>query len=360
MSVKGEKEMESISIGTLFKFIKPFDGSREKLSSFLSICQSAIDLATSSQKPILLKFIQSQLLGKAEIACSIKDFDDWDQLSEFLKSQFGETKHYAHLLSDLQDCHQLPQEMVSQFALRVETCLSKLITEITLSNKKKSELAGRLAAMDDLALHTFLLGLKPGISNLVRGKNPQNLNSAIDFATAEEKIQKLMYKRHTPSSQNVSMSQRPTQFKPNFRPIHNLNTSSPNQFQVPICRYCKNQGHTIENCKKREYNNAYNIRRQPPQFSTKPIQYPQGSTSTQHPQRPTSSQFQQRPQNSFNRKPFNGRNIRVHFVNDDHNDASDVPNYALDSGFEPEYQSQDDYNPQEENYCIDENEDLNE
>lgn len=67
----------------------------------MSICKSAIDLATESQEPILLKYILSQLEGKAETACSIKEFEDWNQLSEFLKSQFGETKHYAHLLSDL-------------------------------------------------------------------------------------------------------------------------------------------------------------------------------------------------------------------------------------------------------------------
>lgn len=55
-----------------------------------------------------------------------------------------------------------PQENVSQFALRVETCLSQLLTEVSLSNTKVKELPGRAVAMGDLALHHFL-GLHPRI-----------------------------------------------------------------------------------------------------------------------------------------------------------------------------------------------------
>lgn len=255
--IKHEK-VEVVEIGTLFKFIKPFDGTREKLNAFLSNCDNAISLASDAQKPILFKYILSQLGGKAETACSIKEFESWDQLNNFLKTQFGETKHYTHLLADLQECRQTYTEPVNQFALRVETCLSKLLTEVTLSNKKKSELPGRTAAMEDLALHTFLLGLKPDISNLVRGKNPSTLNEAINLATSEEKILNLFSKRNFQTS--TSQRQGP---KPNYpsKPSPNANPrpQMPKQFNridpIPFCRYCKTQGHTIEVCRKREYNN---------------------------------------------------------------------------------------------------------
>ncbi|CAK1554979.1 unnamed protein product [Leptosia nina] len=218
LSIKHEKV--DVEIGTLFKFIKSFDGTREKLNSFLSNCDNATSLASETQKPILFKYILSQLNGKAETACSIKEFDSWDQLNHFLKTQFGETKHYTHLLADLQECRQLNIEPVNQFALRVETCLSKLLTEVTLSNKKKTELLGRTAAMEDLALHTFLLGLKPDISNLVRGKNPSTLNEAINLATSEEKILNLFAKRNS----HTSVPQRQGS-KPNysFKPFPNTN-----------------------------------------------------------------------------------------------------------------------------------------
>lgn len=234
---------ERLELGILFKFIKPFDGNRETLNSFISNCQNAYSLATKPQRPILFKYILSQLEGKAEITCSIKDFESFEQFIEFMKNYFGERKHYAHLLSELQDCRQNYSESVNQFALRIETCLAKLLTEVNISvstKRKKSELTGRVAAMEDLALHTFLVGLNPRLAQIVRCRDPETLNAAISFAVAEEKILHSL-QRKAPTN-NTNDRPRPPQFKPN--------ESRPN-----ICRYCKNIGHTIENCRKRQYNN---------------------------------------------------------------------------------------------------------
>lgn len=248
---KLETEME---LNTLFKFIKTYDGSREKLNSFLINCDNAIDLASETQAPILFKYILSQLEGKAEIACSIKEFYNWNQLKQFLKNQFSIRKHYSHLLTELQETKQSHLETVSQFALRVETCLSQLITEITLTNYAASEIEGRTAAMEDLALHHFTIGLKPNLSLIVRCKSPKSLNEAVSIAISEERILQTIHCRPQPDRS----------FKPSYQyndpnqtqgvQRNFLNTPIPNKNTV-ICRYCKNIGHTIENCRKRQYNN---------------------------------------------------------------------------------------------------------
>lgn len=256
-------EME---LNILFKFIKPYDGSRETINSFINNCNNAYEQASESQKPILFKYILSQLQGKAEIACSIKEFISWEQLREFLKTQFSERKHYTHLLTDLQESKQAPTENVSQYSLKIETCLSQLLTEITLSNTKAKELSGRTAAMEDLALHHFLMGLYPRISNIVRCRAPKNLNEAISLAISEERIQQKMYpKRNNPQfDQNVNNLK--TQV-PLFKPKAQLTQQS--QYKSPqpnyntnnislVCRYCKNIGHDIKDCRKRQYfNNRY-------------------------------------------------------------------------------------------------------
>lgn len=252
-----EESNEKFDISILFKFIKPFDGSREKLNSFISNCNSAYSLGTSSQKPILFKYITSQLEGKAELASSIKEFESWEQLSKFLRTQFGEKKHFTHLLAELQECRQSPSEVVNQFGLKVETCLSKLLTEITLSNKKKHELPGKIAAMEDLALHTFVLGLQPKISNLVRMRDPSSLNEAINLGISEETIQKLTNRNQAPSSPHTRpprFENRSNQNSYRANPIHQ---NQPRQTypNAIICNYCKNPGHTINNCRKREFNN---------------------------------------------------------------------------------------------------------
>lgn len=274
---------DKIEFSVLLKFIKPFDGSREKLNPFISNCQNAYNLANKSQKPILFKYILSQLEGRAESTCNIKDFESLEQFLEFLKQQFGERKHYAHLLSELQDCKQSSIESVNQYALKIETCLAKLLTEINISipTKRKTELTGRVAAMEDLALHTFMIGLHPRLSQIVRCRDPDNLNAAVNFAVAEEKILTSLNKRpQSPFINNErhrlpprrDFQSRPNNFQPrpnNFQP--RPNNFQPRAFQVQqnnrpehfrnfntndvTCRYCKNIGHTIENCRKRLYNN---------------------------------------------------------------------------------------------------------
>ncbi|KAL0879668.1 hypothetical protein ABMA27_003383 [Loxostege sticticalis] len=203
-----------IELGILLKFIKPFDGNREKLKPFIYNCQSAF--------------------SRAESVHSIKEFDSFEQFVQFLKQQFGEQKHYTHLLSELQDSKQQYNESVNNFGLRIETCLAKLLTEINISipTKMKSELAGRVATMEDLALHSFIMVLQLRFSQVVRCRNPTSLNAAVNFAVAEEKL------------------------------LHNSGKKTQRQLTnndmvaAIICRYCKNIGHSIENCRKREYNNS--------------------------------------------------------------------------------------------------------
>lgn len=238
----------NVDLNSLFKFIKPYNGDRQTLNSFLTNCNNVYDLANTEQQPVLFKYILSQLQGKAEIACSVKAFTHWDQLKDFLKTQFSDTKHYSHLLAELQESRQGINESVSQFALRIEECLSQLLTDIVLAKSK--ETPGRTAAMEDLALHHFLIGLTPRISNIVRCKSPRNLNEAIGFAISEEKIQKLMYKRNIPNPP-TSLQRR---YPENYRSANVNNVTSQNQFEK-ICRYCKNKGHVIEECRKRAYNN---------------------------------------------------------------------------------------------------------
>lgn len=255
-------KMSEIDLNVLIKFIGTFDGSRDTLIPFLNNCRNAINLATTLQQDTLFKYILSRLTGKAESVCAIKEFTKWSQLEDFLKTQFGDRKHYAHLLADLQSCKQSATENVSQYSLRIESCLSKLLTEINISipTKKKDELSGRVATMQDLALNRFMMGLDPRLATIVRCRDPSTLNEAINFASAEEKILGITYKKNPfqhnfnsfhsrPQGQTLTRPQGQSYFtKPQGQ-------AGPSNSQAPVCRYCKNIGHTIENCRKREYNN---------------------------------------------------------------------------------------------------------
>lgn len=257
---------EQFPLSVLCQFISSYKGERETLAAFLTNCQNALDLASLNQKPFLIKFIIAKLEGKAQIACSNKVFESFDELKSFLNQNFGERKHYNHLLLDLQSCKQQANETVAQFALRIETCLTALQSEIHNSPSLKKELPGRLAMTEDLALFTFNLGLMPRLSTIVRCREPRSLNDAINIALEEEKLQNLLYKFNTkPRScricgkQGHSDAECPSKPQRAYQANIRQPSSSSNQREVKsqiICRYCKNPGHDISECFKRKHNNA--------------------------------------------------------------------------------------------------------
>lgn len=293
MSLKQESS-EKVTLNVLTKFIRSYSGDRETLPAFLTNCDNAISLAAPEQQGILCKYIISQLEGKAQLACSLKTFTTWSELKSFLKTTFGERKHSSHLLVDLQSCKQQTSESVTQFALRVEACLTRIQADIHYSCSNPNELIGRIAAMEDLALNTFILGLNSNISNIVRCRNPSSLNDAVTHAVEEEKLFNLTRisqrtgkfcshcnkQGHTSNEcfkkkPNSNTSSNPPSQKSYHVPNPSSSSSSANgegqqnsNYNSKFCAYCKNKGHVINECRKRQYNNQHRSRNSQPEDST--------------------------------------------------------------------------------------------
>lgn len=269
------KMTSSITLSVLTKFIKPYNGDRELLPAFLTNCENAFSLASTDQQNVLCKYIVSQLEGKAQLACCLKKFSTWPEIKQFLKATFGEKKHSTHLLVDLQNCKQLPTEDVTQYSLRVESCLTRLQSDIHYSCDDDKELIGRLAAMEDLALNTFLLGINSNYSHIVRCRNPKTLSDAITHAIEEEKLYKLSRLAQRQNKQ-CSICQKSGHLASDCYK-NKTKTSSPNFHHVnsnphvahgnnqnsrfssnKTCAYCKKPGHLIGECRKLKFKNNQN------------------------------------------------------------------------------------------------------
>lgn len=249
------------NVDFLCSFITNYSGEPQNLSAFLTNCKNALGLATQAQKDALLKYIISRLQGRAQIACSNRLFDTFDELKDFLITNFGERKHYNHLLIELQSCKQSSTETVAQFSLRVESCLTALQSEIQNSDSYKKDISGRIAMTEDLALHTFVLGLHPNIGSQVRSRGLKTLNQATNAAISEERIQNFLKSQQTNrptyrpvQNQSFRSLQNPTRGHNQGQPIPVRNQR--NETQAIVCRYCKNIGHDISQCIKRKINNA--------------------------------------------------------------------------------------------------------
>lgn len=277
---KTNKMSDKITLNVLTKFIKPYNGDREYLPAFLTNCESAISLATTEQQNFLCKYIISQLEGKAQLAACLKKFEDWADIKQFLKTTFGEKKHSTHLLVNLQQCKQLPSEDAMQYAVRVESCLTRLQSDIHYSCDNDKELIGRLAAMEDLALNTFLLGLNSNYSHIVRCRNPKSLSEAITHAVEEEKIFNLSKltsrsNKHcthcNKSGHTASECYKNKRSSPNFHHVdssdNSHNTTTSKFDPEKSCKYCKKRGHLISECRKLKAKNSHASNSTPPSAS---------------------------------------------------------------------------------------------
>ncbi|XP_045765318.1 uncharacterized protein LOC123867366 [Maniola jurtina] len=166
---------------------------------------------------------------------------------------------------------------------------------------KKSEIPGRTAAMEDLALHHFLMGLHPRISNIVRCKSPRTLNEAIGFAISEEKIQQTLYRK----TENTQKDKKPFSNKP-FRPPQGQSNNfafRPPQGQSNHFTPRPPQGYQNQFAPRPPQGPQRNFYR-PPQGSQNPNNFAQRS------QYNPDYRFKQQP-SSFNNKQ------RINFVEDE-------------------------------------------
>lgn len=272
-----------IPLTILLKFISPYSGDKAKLQTFIRNCQNAYDLASITQRRILFAYICSQLHDKAELAVSNHNFTTWLELKNFLINTYSEKKHYGLLLIELQSCRQLHNETITQYIQRIETATTKLLqsTRNTLTNDL--ELRGKIATINEIALHTFIIGVKPEISLILRSRGVKSLSEAHDIAVNEEKM--LMFLQQNLKPKNFCTICNKTNHmaincyrnKPNYENLKSkpknlsINHVSPQNINTnsnKSCNYCKKMGHVISECRKRIYNNNKKLNESPTSTSS--------------------------------------------------------------------------------------------
>lgn len=255
-----------ITLRFLCSFIKPYDGDRSKIHSFIRNCDNAMKLANDCQKAPLFNFICSRLNDKAELAIANHDYQNWEQLKEFLLLSYTEKKSYGHLQLELQTCRQNFNEDITTYMQRIETCQVKLLQLARTLSENENELNGRFAVIRDTALHTFIINCLPQYSLILRSRDPQTLAEAYDIAIREEKIRKFQntnkfsnkfnnnetkhyYNKNKPGqSSNSSNNENSNNDKSSAKPKAIF-------MQKKVCKYCKKPGHLIDNCFKLQNKN---------------------------------------------------------------------------------------------------------
>lgn len=278
---------------------KEFSGNRFELGQFIANCNNADSLATDRQKIPLLYFILSKISGHAKEQLTFQKFNTWSELKEQLKRLYQDKKHCCQVMEELNSCKQSQSESISSFYQRLQKLSSRALSAIQQCSNDPLEIPGKKKAVEEITLNRFMYHSSSQISQMLRWKDFDNLNSAYTAAVSEEralnihKYQKqkscnicgktnhdtsqCRFKSSNPDqSRVVNNIQTPNQSHTNDNqqrhyqpPIQQHQYQHPRQsqgqgpshqsthsYQNKICKYCKKPGHLISECRKRLYVNS--------------------------------------------------------------------------------------------------------
>lgn len=262
--------------------IPKYDGLKISVFQFSKICERALKLISSHQEFYLVQLIINKLQGHAYTAVEGMQFHTVSELLRQLKRIFGPNKSLNQYRGELGNLYMLPNEDIFSYIERTKN----LRTAIT---DGETALRGSLDEYDEYRidndiLESFINGLSSDL--LVRVKlegRHETLDSAIASTIqlsktleAENRRRKPTFPVKTNSAPRVDLppkSNNPPDRYNETRP-HNIIPNSSNLNRAPnlpfikpllpgqpgpnfptekMCRYCKNPGHLIDECRKLAY-----------------------------------------------------------------------------------------------------------
>lgn len=273
-----EEQNDVLPLSLLFKFIRPFNGDRRELNTFIQNCNSAFQMAMPFQTDRLFLYVAAQLSSNVVNEIDLQEISSWTDLKKKLKTYYSQIKDVTQLHEELETIKQSMNESVTDFYKRLEKLKNECISAEQNQCENPNEIPSLKKSIHRTALRRFVLHCRPEISQMLRARDIKTLNEAFSIALQEEKI--LSYTRiqkHKPNlfcsyCRSNTHSTQHCRKKPLNPPrlfqnsnhqsndSNNQNNNSasssgydPNKF----CFYCKNKGHMINECRKRQYRNQF-------------------------------------------------------------------------------------------------------
>lgn len=296
--------------------ILPFDGKNMPVSQFVNSCMHAKNMISPSAEYGLVQMIKNKLVGPALRVALSGEYNDIESLLVVLKTRFAPVYSSSSLHGELSKVSQHPDETVVDYGSRVSMILQQL--KSCYQAESPNQTVQFLNSAESNAVRNFLTGLKGDIYTRINSRDPVTLNHAIETAIKAEADHNehtqrmriteglmqsircnncLGYGHDTYSCSTINPLAQIShvQWQPkvcsycknsghvraecktlqpqmlrrdpvmNRPPMRNMPIN--NRFNQPfissrnvgiICRYCKIPGHTLEQCRKRQYNNQYN------------------------------------------------------------------------------------------------------
>lgn len=291
--------------------VPTFDGQNISVFNFIRACKRSKDLIPPHFETTLTRLITNRLKGRAYLAVEDEGCNTISQLCDTLRDAFGPIKSIDHYRAELTNIYQRQNEHILDYIGRVKDI--RVAINDCERCKKPSPPHPNLNEIDSLTLRCFRDGLIPEIRHQMPFEQLPNLSDAYSLAKElfkrYEKDRERYNNRPFSNQQTFRKSSQPLPASPEFctkcqRPGHsrdncwvknpqrnqwsnqdnNFTNSRPESFrntnhnrEKKICKYCKNPGHEIHECRKRQYNNS---RQQPGNAQTLSVQAGQTREAT--------------------------------------------------------------------------------
>lgn len=253
--------MSKLDVSFALKFIPEFDATKAtcSVSQFIACCDTVYNLTVETDRDNFVNLLHTKLRGKAYSILEYNPTFKWTEIKKELKKLFLENRTYEGILSELLNCKQNTDTVVT-FANKVEKLLSDL-------NSACVQLLGDANAVhvrilnERIALKGFEDGLKSGLKLLVKARAYKTLHDATTYAIIEDKQ---YVESHSKYSNNTNVPHATKKF--NSSNSSNSSPNTPNRADIKkepkasfqgtklFCSYCKKKGHTLEKCRKAPQN----------------------------------------------------------------------------------------------------------
>ncbi|KAF2878779.1 hypothetical protein ILUMI_27393 [Ignelater luminosus] len=160
-------EHNALSLGDLFKFIKPFDGNRQNLTHCILSANSAFQLAKAGQKDPLLHYVFTKLSHNVSNKINFEEITSWQQLKDTLKSYYSIVKNVTQLHEELETIRQRPNETITEYFKKLDCIKNECI--IAENNSKDNH-------PDELPAIKRLIKIRIRLVELEKFKLPQQIS----------------------------------------------------------------------------------------------------------------------------------------------------------------------------------------
>ncbi|KAJ8912397.1 hypothetical protein NQ315_013463 [Exocentrus adspersus] len=237
-----------------------FDGNNLVLKSYIDSVRNTFSNFPNDQHNVthslILQAVKNKLRGRAQsLVASRTDLQTWTDIETLLKLTFGDQRDLQYLTHQLTQTRPHRNERPYDFGLRLQELRAVILMKINEDEQNADIRNLQINNYNNIVKTIFITNLPPNIQTIIRLKNPDTLESALNYVLEEEEFQNFSRLYHTNS--NVSKPQ-PQNFKPIFHNTQNTQKPIPNQNQN------FNQNFKYPNLNQQFRNNN-------PQFPSQPI-----------------------------------------------------------------------------------------